>query len=90
MPFCIHWQYENGSFALVLIRLTLQTPLCILKVLQAGTEQEVHLTKPSFEAPEPQAARSKAWSFCEEDFRTNELKTWQAPGSGISPFPTCL
>lgn len=90
MPFYIHWQYENGSFALVLIRLTLQTPLCILKVLQAGIEQEVHLTKPSFEAPEPQAARSKAWSFCEENFTTNELKTWQAPGSGISPFPTCL
>lgn len=80
MPFCIHWQYENGSFALVLIRLTLQTLCASLKVLQAGTEQEVHLTKPSFEALF-QAARSKAWSFCEEDFRTNELKTWQAPGS---------
>ena len=81
MPFYIHWQYENGSFALVLIRLTLQTPLCILKVLQAGVEQEVHLTKPSFEVPETQAAMSKAWSLCEDNFRTNGLKTWQAPGS---------
>ena len=53
MPFYIHWQCENESSPLVLIRLTLQTPLSILKVLQAGVEQEVHLTKPSFEAPEP-------------------------------------
>ena len=81
MPFYIHWQCENESFPLVLIRVTLQTPLSILKVLQAGVEEEVHLTKPSFEAPEPQEAMSKAWLLCEDNFPTNGLKTWQVPGS---------